>query len=71
MMQDTDTLDVLLVVDGLKMLKSMCYKNLDMRAKDADEVELLNKFMNKANEVSTVVTETVNNNFIDQRKGGS
>ena len=54
-MQGTDNLEVLLMADGLKMLKSMCYKNLDMAAKDPEEIDLLTKFMDKAKEVFTEV----------------
>ena len=43
------------MADGLKMLKSMCYKNLDMAAKDPEEIDLLTKFMDKAKEVFTEV----------------
>jgi len=46
----TDSLEVLLMADGLKMLKSICFKNLDMGAKDPEEIELLNRFMEKAKE---------------------
>jgi hypothetical protein len=47
-MQDADNLDVLLTVDGVKKLKSMCYKNLDMKAKDTEEIDMLNRFMIKS-----------------------
>ena len=41
-MQGTDSLEVLLMADGLKMMKYMCYKNLNMAAKDPEEIDLLN-----------------------------
>jgi len=46
--KDVDQLEALLSADGLKMIKMMCFRNLDSYANDKNEVELLNKFMNKA-----------------------
>ena len=42
----------LLTVDGVRKLKSWCFKNLDMKAKDKDETALLNKFMEVGKGVS-------------------
>lgn len=41
----------LLTSDGLKQLKAMCFRNLDVKAKDINEVELLSRFMSKSKEV--------------------
>ena len=50
--QTVDEVHHLLTVEGLKRLKMICFRNLDFKAKTKDEVEILNKFMNIAKEVS-------------------
>ena len=47
-----EPLESLLTSDGLKMLKMMCFLNLDSTATDKDDMEMLNKFMTKAKDVS-------------------
>ena len=49
--QGAESLDCLLSVDGCRQLKSMCFKNLDMKAKEANEVAMLTRFMERAKEV--------------------
>ena len=46
-----EDVECLLTSDGIKFLKSMLFRNLDMKAKDAEEVTLLNRFMTRAKEV--------------------
>ena len=50
--QIVELLESLLASDGLKMLKMMCFRNLDSTATDKDDMDMLNKFMSKAKDVS-------------------
>ena len=50
--QSVELLESLLTSDGLKMLKMMCFRNLDSTATDKDDMDMLNKFMSKAKDVS-------------------
>ena len=50
--QESDNLETLLTVDGLKYLKMLSIRNLDYRADDKGELELMNNFMQKAKDVS-------------------
>jgi len=43
-----DDLDTLLTSDGIAQLKVMCFRNLDLKAKDDTEVGMLNNFMQTA-----------------------
>ena len=51
-MQGVEDLDTLLTAEGLKRLKLMCFKNLDFKAKSQDELDLLERFMKMAKDVS-------------------
>ena len=50
-MQEADNLNSLLTAEGLKQLKMMCFRNLDVKAKDIDEMELISRFMERAKQV--------------------
>ena len=52
----------MLTADGLKMIKMMCFRNLDFYANDKNEVDMLTRFMNKAKDVSTY-ERSYNSNF--------
>ena len=41
-------MDTLLTSDGILQLKVMCFRNLDLKAKDDTEVGMLNNFMQTA-----------------------
>ena len=59
-----DDIETLLTPDGLQALKLMCVKNLHMKAKDTDEVGKLNRFMERAKEVSVHISlHVLLNNF--------
>ena len=61
-LQDSDQLESLLTADGLKMIKMMCFRNLDFYANDKNEVDMLTRFMNKAKDESTY-ERSYNSNF--------
>ena len=48
---DAEDIDRLLTAEGVMRLKIMCILNLDFKAKDEDEVGLLNTFIEAATEV--------------------
>ena len=45
----------LLSAEGIRAMKLMCLKNLDLKAKEETEMELLNKFMELAKDVCIAV----------------
>lgn len=51
----------LLTSEGLKQLKMMCFRNLDVKAKDIDEMELISRFMERAKQVVNECTKFNNN----------
>ena len=57
--QSADDLDELLSVEGIKVLKMMCYKNLDNLAKDKNETGILSRFMKRASEVGLSIAEFI------------
>ena len=50
--QGLQNLNKLLTPDGVKQLKKMCLLNLDLKAKDETEMDLLGKFMVEAKDES-------------------
>ena len=49
--QGTEELSVLLTGEGITQLKLLCFRNLDFKAKDAEETELMDRFFTSAKEV--------------------
>lgn len=53
-----DDLQVLLTGEGVQFLKQMCVGNLDMKAKEESETDLLQKFMDKAKEEGWMIKKS-------------
>jgi len=47
-----------LTADGLKMIKMMCFRNLDFYANDKNEVDMLTRFMNKAKDEAWLLKQS-------------
>jgi hypothetical protein len=50
-LQEADDMEKLLTPDGFAQLKLLCFKNLDLKAKSHDELNIWKNYLDRAKEV--------------------